>query len=105
MNNCKTCKFWQPPSEEEMGGGEYESVLFPEELDYWDGPDKSNKDREVRAVELTGFAVRFCKHPKMYFYRRPLRDGVAVVDGSEWSASMLTGEDFGCVLHEAGEIR
>ncbi len=35
----------------------------------------------------------------MKFYERPDKDGACVADGSEYYASLITGEDFGCSLY------
>jgi hypothetical protein len=46
----------------------------------------------TRTTATAGRAIRF--------YERPVEDGVAVMDGSEYWATMVTGPHFGCVNHE-----
>jgi len=92
---CKTCKHWQ--REKDDG---YDDIVNP--------PDPATFDKDYDATEEMirakwGHVVRHCKHPKIVFYQRPEINAAAVVDGSNYTASLLTGEQFGCVLHEAAD--
>lgn len=90
MQTCKTCKHWQQDKRRDC------TICFP----YHPGTLDQLEDEDA-VVALFGHRVRECKHPKVLFYQRPEIDGAAVVDGSEYAASLLTAEQFGCVLHEA----
>lgn len=61
---------------------------------------EANKTNKLAIAAKWRHNVRFCKHPKLEFCQRPERNALAVIDGSEYYAALLTGEDFGCVLHE-----
>lgn len=91
MSNCKTCKWWLLGEEPDR----YDSVIFPADP----VTHEQEFDEEKNAAKW-GHRVRRCHHPRVLFYQRPDRDAAAVCDGSEYAASLLTGEDFGCVLHE-----
>lgn len=94
MNTCKTCKWWQLGEDDRYG-----RVLFPEDPETYE----QELDEEKNAARW-GHRARRCRHPRLLFYQRPDRDAAAVCDGSQYKAALLTGEDFGCVLHEvAGE--
>ena len=91
MNCCATCRYWQEDEERR-----YHSVINP--------PDPVTYEQCKTEEEIAakwGHRVRYCAHPKILFYQRPEIDAAAVVDGSEYDASLLTAEQFGCVLHES----
>lgn len=54
----------------------------------------------LKRMADAGEQVRECKHPKLLFYEMPSVDGAAVLDGSEYEGTLMTGRDFGCVNHE-----
>jgi len=89
MPRCATCKHWQEPEEK------WDSILYP-----YHPVTLDRVETEDEAAKLFGHRVRYCKHPKVEFYQRPQIDGACVVDGSEYRAELITGEQFGCVLHE-----
>ena len=89
MNKCCTCKHWIEPDER----GEYAAfrICHPYDQDEFD------------PMEID-FSVRICKSPKnTIFERSPFSDGVSLIDGSQYYAEMMTGEDYGCVNHEREE--
>lgn len=55
-------------------------------------------DEETR--QFTGRVVKRCVQPLLKFYERPDINGLAVFDGSQYMAGLLTGEEFGCVNFE-----
>ncbi len=56
--------------------------------------EQVKEEDEQRA--LFGYATKYCKSPKLKFYKRPSKDGCCVADGSQYMAVLITGEDFGC---------
>lgn len=76
-NTCKTCKHWH------LG-------------------EENRYNSEANAAKW-GHRVRRCKHPRLLFYQRPDKDAAAVCDGSQYQAELITGEEFGCVLHESAD--
>lgn len=87
---CSTCKWWQLDED-----SRYSRVIFP-----FDPVTYEQEEDEEKNAAKWGHRVRQCKHPRVVFYQRPDQDAAAVCDGSEYHAELLTGEDFGCVLHE-----
>ena len=85
---CKNCKYWILDTDDE-----YNCLIFPYR------PDKSYNqcETEEEAALVFGCRVRRCRNPKLLFYQRPEKTGAAVMDGSEYRAELITGEDFGCV--------
>ena len=82
MNKCKTCKHWIAPGNDDFQAG---YICHPVDPDTY----------EPMAMP---FEVRMCESPKIVFFERsPDSTGISLIDGSEYYASMLTGEDFGCV--------
>lgn len=89
IGTCKTCRHWRKQDPHDHRGAD-----IAEPVD----PDTFEKMQTV-------FEVRACKHPKLLFCERPLENpGFAVADGSTYFAALYTTEEFGCVLHEAGEL-
>lgn len=94
---CATCRFWVrdvAPWPEE--------VYFPPLGDAAaaDG-DWAACDTDEASIVARGLhRVRRCAHPKIVFYQRPARDGAALLDGSQYRASFVTAEGYGCLLHE-----
>lgn len=97
MGTCKTCKHW---------------VSIPEEdnrLGRWikkDGDDDKTYQVESEAVIKSGYKVQWCNEAYSrdglgLGEKRPKRNGLSLyADYDCYGASMATGEDFGCVLHE-----
>ena len=92
-NLCKTCKHWQLGEE-----NRYDSLIFPYDPDTYE----QEPDEQANAAKW-GHRVRRCKHPRLLFYQRPDKDAAAVCDGSKYHAELITGEEFGCVLHESAD--
>ena len=92
MPTCKTCLFWKMQRKEGYSHAEW--AIFPEDPITYAIPETLGAVRE-----RWGYLVAYCTHPKVLFYQRPTRDGAAVYDGSQYDASLITGEDFGCRLH------
>jgi hypothetical protein len=89
-NRCKTCKWWVLPEESEYWG--HDEIVSPRQ---WP------QDKPL-PVE---FEVRYCEHPRLLFCERPAQiDAATVADGSTYMANLLTAENFGCVMHEAGKL-
>lgn len=97
MNTCKTCLHWVIPQDSEDSYRCREIASPRDPVTY-----KQEKTEEAIAAKW-GYNVRVCKHPKLEFCQRPEQDGFALVDGSEYYAALVTGEDFGCVLYELKE--
>lgn len=93
MSTCKTCKHWV--------FADPDGLYAANELARPSKPGNFEHVTEEEAVALCGHAVRQCTHPKIVFWERPAVDGAAVLDGSEYCALLITGEGFGCNLHEA----
>ena len=88
MKTCKTCKHWVKANEND---------------DYRASEICTPLDQDELEPMKTEFEVRICKSPKIIFFERsPESTGVSLIDGSCYYAKMLTGENFGCVNHEAG---
>ena len=82
---CKNCKYWEIKDDELH---EFDDITNDRKSDY----------------EIIMPAVRkYCKSPKVLFYQRPDLDGACVVDGSQYTASLITGPDFGCVNFEGAK--
>lgn len=91
MEYCKTCKHWVLGEDDK-----YNSIIFP----YNPADDYMQCETEEEAAELFGHKVRRCRNPKLLFYQRPEINGAAVMDGSEYKAELITGEEFSCINHE-----
>ena len=86
MDKCKTCKHWTSPSANE--NWDAASICHPVDPDTYE------------RMKMP-FEVRMCESPKIvYFERNPDSTGISLTDASRYYASMLTGEDFGCVNYE-----
>lgn len=94
---CKDCKHW--------GAGDKCATRLPyslqspienrtveTEVDDW------SEDTDP-CVMPEGY-VKVCCNPAISFYTVPAPGAATVVDGSEYTASLLTTEDFGCTLFE-----
>ena len=46
------------------------------------------------------YQIRRCKNPKMEHNECPLKNTASPHDYDGYEADFITGEDFGCVLHE-----
>ena len=91
---CKDCKHWKmPPDNEYWGAYELAMPQIP--------PDYEHIKDEKEQRELFGYAIKYCRSPKLLFYQRPDKDGACVADGSQYRACMITGEDFGCTNFES----
>jgi hypothetical protein len=87
MKQCKTCKHWTA-----VDKNEWNEICNPYDPDTFE------------SMEMP-FEVRRCEHPKLLFCERPVEiNGFATMDGSEYKADLYTAEEYGCVLHEEGEI-
>lgn len=81
---CSSCTHWTAPRP-----GDHDPICAPIDPDSF----------EPMAMP---FEVRECKHPRLVRFERPsTRDGVSVVDGSNYRARLCTGPDFGCSLHSS----
>lgn len=96
MNTCKNCLHWTLKDEHEA---RYDRVIFPPDPETYEA-----EETEEANTKKWGHRVRYCKHPRLLFYQRPDRNAAAVCDGSNYRAELLTGEDFGCVMHESSNI-
>lgn len=96
MNTCKTCRWWVTPDEGSRAG-----IVMREIGEAFDlfGPH-AEWDTEP-PHEIAAQTVRRCASPKLLFYEVPEKSGAAVCDGSQYWGCLATGEDFGCVNHEA----
>lgn len=85
MNTCRTCKHWVQPDHYDVARGY---------TDPW--------DIDTGEPMQMPFKVLQCKHPALTFCERPVEvNGFGVCDGSTYQAALFTGEEFGCVRHEA----
>lgn len=89
--NCKTCKWWSVKEDDQ-----YDELIRPLDDDY-------NPFTDEQIHLLYGHLVKRCHHPKLLFYERPVKDGFAVCDGSKYRGTLITSEEFGCILHEQEE--
>lgn len=86
---CKTCRYWKAP----------DSNSNPNEQDIC-GP----LDPDTYKPTARGFETRICRHPSQAYFEAPVRaDCFALTDASQFFASLATGENFGCVLHEVAK--
>jgi hypothetical protein len=86
MKTCKTCKFWNQPKEESW---REEEICNP-----------TDPENGFTPIDM-GFKIRICGSDKIVFFETPPTSShISLIDGSEYYAKMLTGEDFGCVNHE-----
>lgn len=97
MNTCKTCQHWVTPKDNE-NPYRYKDLISP-----YDPVTHEQERTEEEIASKWGYNVRFCEHPKLKSCQRPDQKGFAVVDGSEYYVALVTGEDFGCILHEVKE--
>lgn len=88
MQTCKTCKHWKA-----IGDSNFRADQRADEVCRPFDPDT------YEPMEL-GYEVRECKSPFLRWFETPGPSEAALVDGSEYYAALLTGEDFGCVNHE-----
>jgi hypothetical protein len=97
--HCRDCRYWAPITDHGVdgGGGEGRVMFPPQSGENWWDVDRDEASIKARGLHL----VRRCTSPDVLFYQRPARNGAAIFDGSEYRASLFTGEDFGCVLFEA----
>lgn len=93
MKHCKTCKWWRESDKDDYAN--YDTILFPYR------PDTMVQTKnEAEQIEVYGHLIRYCENPKMFFSNHRAIDFAApIYDGGE-TASLITGEEFGCVLHE-----
>lgn len=85
MNTCKTCKHWTAVAD-----------------NYHAGQICSPLDPDTFKPMKRGFEVRLCKMPTQGLFEAPVEaNGFSLTDGSEYFAALATGEEFGCVRHEA----
>ena len=92
---CSSCKYWLMPNDNEYFGNE-ECAAPRNPLDEFTYVKDMSEQRK-----LFGYATCYCRHPNVRFFERPNKNGACVVDGSKYMASLITGEDFGCTLHES----
>ena len=93
MKKCNTCRWWLHVE------NRYISEVDPDVNPITLKRFKTLEEKKKCYVH----EVRYCTHPKVLFYRRPSADGRAVFDGSMYQAFIATGQDFGCINHEAIE--
>jgi len=83
MNRCKSCKHWTESEDHFLS-----HLMKPYD---WEAEEPMKFD----------FEVRYCDSPSLLFSQRPLyANEAAVADASDYMASMLTAEGFGCVNWE-----
>lgn len=84
---CKTCKHWTRPSD--TAGRFIDEMCKPIDQDTYEPMNR-------------GFEARVCQQPTQTFCETPVeRDGFGLADGSDYTATLVTAEDFGCVRHES----
>ena len=77
---CKDCRWWTD--------ADYSHICHPDDFD-------TGEEMEMP------FQVCECKHPNItLFERNPDIRGISLCDGSNYHATMYTGEQFGCVNWE-----
>jgi len=85
MERCKTCKHWGSKPDEEIYS---DRICKP-------------YDEDTFEKKKMPFEVKRCCSPNITLFEKNLNsNGISLTDGSEYYASMCTGEDFGCILHE-----
>ena len=85
METCKTCIHWTKPASD----------------DYESKPICNPTDPDTFSAMVLDYGIRICKSPRLLWFASPGRDEAALIDGSEYYAALITGEDFGCTNHEA----
>ncbi len=82
MNTCDTCQHWKRPQYD------YEGIIDP-------------LDPDTYQPMKMPFEVRYCEHPRLMTFERPLEpDQASCIDGSDFRAVLATGPKFGCIHHE-----
>ena len=88
MQTCKTCKHWTSTSDSGFGADRRaDRICRPIDPDTYELMD-------------LGYEVRECQSPLLCWFETPGPNEAALIDGSEYYAALLTGENFGCVNHE-----
>jgi len=88
MKTCKSCIYWVDPQDS------YDEIIHP-----WD------HDTESQKMDMP-FEVKKCTSDNItLFERNPDSKGVSLCDGSNYRATMYTGQDYGCVNHRAKNER
>ena len=79
---CKNCRFWAVNKEDY---NPHNDIIEPLDPDTY------------KPMKMP-FEVKVCMSDNItWFERNPNSNGVSLVDGSDYYARMLTGENFGCV--------
>lgn len=99
MNTCQTCKWWKVGEDDLDHVSNIINPLDHIPIDSESWMDRYNLD-EADVKARYGHVMRRCTSPRILFYQRPGIGGACVVDGSNYHASLLTSESFGCTLHE-----
>ena len=85
MKNCETCKHWEKWDKDDFpfkqGIGECHMVVM-----FWDATTWGDADQDYQRIIEPKF-----KDQKAF-----------VQDGSDYTASLYTRKDFGCVSHQEG---
>lgn len=91
MDRCKTCRWWGTASREWEHHTDGFSGRFRNA--HIETPLVGHKQRANADPE-----VHLCGSPSLRAFIRPCgKTEASVVDGSEYSAELITAEDFGCV--------
>jgi hypothetical protein len=86
MKTCETCRYW-------TGRDGYEGSLT------------DPCDPDTYEPMPMPFEVRYCEHPRLMKFERPVeRDQASCVDGSGYRAKLACGPDFGCVHHSLANV-
>jgi hypothetical protein len=95
MKTCRSCRWWK-----EYDNDDENSSIGVRNVTVGNHPVTYDVLSESQAAQLHGYLVRQCVNPKLLFYERPSRNALAILDGSQYFAALVTGEDFGCVSHD-----
>jgi len=79
---CKNCRYWHVDENDD-----WNEIIYP----------LNPETYEPMTKKEYGHDVKRCKSPKLLFYIRPAKDEACVIDGSQYKAELITGENFGCV--------
>ena len=100
MDTCKTCAWWFSSEPDKDG---FRANYAVDEVVHGLNPVTFEMYSADDSARLFGHQVNQCHSPNLRFYERPIRNGCAVLDGSQYFATLVTGEDFSCAQHTPKE--
>jgi len=80
---CKTCQYWIVPGNAIHKEYRAKNLCTPIDMDTFEEMKMPHE-------------VKMCRSPNLIWFERPEIDQAAIIDGSEYYAELLTGEEFCC---------